>query len=110
MLVYLRTDEILDSFYLRIDEILGFSRLLWTSVAPSAQQAEVAYGSSCSCSVPFFVSGHRVLPVSDAQAVLRPMAPAGQHRGAPGLLARPHSRIKQDVARFSPARAVLWIR
>jgi hypothetical protein len=24
VLVYLRTDEILDSFYLRIDEILGF--------------------------------------------------------------------------------------
>jgi len=31
--------------------------------------------------VPFFVSGHQVLLVSDAQAVLRPMAPAGQHRG-----------------------------
>jgi len=44
--------------------------------------------------VPFFVSGHQILLVSDAQAVLRPMAPAG----SAGLPAWPHSHVKPGVA------------
>ena len=84
--------------YLRVDEILDSSRLLWTSVALVRSEAEVAYGSSCSFSVPFFVSGHRVLLVSDGEAVSAADGARWAAPGAPGLLAWPRSRVKPAVA------------
>ncbi len=60
--------------YLRVDEISDSSRLLWTSVAPSAQRSRGGIWRQLP-SGPLFVSDHRALLVSDAQAVLTPVAP-----------------------------------
>ena len=60
--------------YLRVDEILDSSGLLWTLVAPSAQRSRGGIWQQLSFSGPLFVSAQRVLLVSNAQAVLRSMA------------------------------------
>ena len=80
--------------YLRVDEILDSSRLLWTLVAPSAQRSRGGIWQQLSFSGPLFVSAQRVLLVSNAQAVLRPMAPTRGAPESPELLAWPRSRIK----------------
>ena len=72
---------------------MQINELLWTSVRLARSEAEVAWGSSCPSSGLLLVSDHRVLLVSDVQAVLQPMVPAA-HKRHPELLAWPRGRIK----------------
>ena len=59
---------------------MQINELLWPRWRLARSEAEVAWGSSCPSSGPLLVSDHRVLLVSDVQAVLQPMVPAAHQR------------------------------